>query len=218
MFSGILDVAEEDQVAQAIHLGVGAENVDGFADIAGGKSCAAVGEHFFEDGRHLREVARVLGVDASGRGLGAVGKAKQKIADALEADHELHAGEKFASLGGPTSVMAVVTPLSISMSSVSSSRSRWRSEFSSAFGAGGDAFGSGAGGFFGHVTGFDGAAHEVVVGRFGVGLLIAVLIGVSAGRERGRRANSPASVAATLPFMRSDGQRLSIESSDRTAG
>ena len=31
---------------------------------------------------------------------------------------------------GPTSVMAVVTPLSISMSSVSSSRSRWRSELS----------------------------------------------------------------------------------------
>ncbi len=31
---GILDVAEEDEVAEAVDLGVGAENVDGFADIA----------------------------------------------------------------------------------------------------------------------------------------------------------------------------------------
>ena len=35
---GILDVAEEDEIAEAVHLGVGAENVDGFADIAVGKS------------------------------------------------------------------------------------------------------------------------------------------------------------------------------------
>src|SRR5580692_7544326 len=33
----VLNVAQEDQVAQAIHFGVGAENVDGLADFAGGK-------------------------------------------------------------------------------------------------------------------------------------------------------------------------------------
>jgi hypothetical protein len=33
----ILDVAQEDEIAQAVHLGVGAEDVDGFADLAGGK-------------------------------------------------------------------------------------------------------------------------------------------------------------------------------------
>ena len=33
----ILDVAEENQVAEAVHLGVGAEDVDGFADVAAGE-------------------------------------------------------------------------------------------------------------------------------------------------------------------------------------
>ena len=54
----ILDVPEEDEVAEAVHFGVGAEDVDGFADLTRGERIAAVGEHFFEDGRHLREVAR----------------------------------------------------------------------------------------------------------------------------------------------------------------
>ena len=31
---GILDVAQEDEIAQAVDLGVGAEDLDGFADIA----------------------------------------------------------------------------------------------------------------------------------------------------------------------------------------
>src|ERR1035438_1224033 len=34
----ILDVAEEDEVAEAIDFGIGTKNVDGFADIAGGES------------------------------------------------------------------------------------------------------------------------------------------------------------------------------------
>ena len=38
---GILDVAEEDEVAEAVHFGVGAEDVDGFADVAGGEGVAA---------------------------------------------------------------------------------------------------------------------------------------------------------------------------------
>jgi hypothetical protein len=32
--------------------------------------------------------------------LSAVGEAEQEVADAFEADHELHAGEEFAGLGG----------------------------------------------------------------------------------------------------------------------
>ena len=43
----ILDVAQEDKVAEAVHFGVGAENDQGAADVAFGKRCAAVGEHFF---------------------------------------------------------------------------------------------------------------------------------------------------------------------------
>lgn len=39
---GILDVAEENKVAEAVDLGIGAENVDGLADIAGGEGVAYV--------------------------------------------------------------------------------------------------------------------------------------------------------------------------------
>jgi hypothetical protein len=46
---GILDVAEEDEVAEAVDLGVGAENVDGFAHVVGGEGVADIGEHFFEE-------------------------------------------------------------------------------------------------------------------------------------------------------------------------
>src|ERR1700722_1188433 len=53
----VLDVAQEDEVAQAVDLGIGAENVDGFANIAGGESGADIGQHFFQDGGHVREVA-----------------------------------------------------------------------------------------------------------------------------------------------------------------
>src|ERR1017187_7727687 len=95
---GILDVAKEDEVAKAVHLG--AKDVDGFADFAGGKCSAAVGQHLFEDGGHLGKVAGVFGIDASTDGEGAVGEAEKQVADALEADHELHAGEQFAGFGG----------------------------------------------------------------------------------------------------------------------
>src|SRR5450432_1626916 len=43
----VLDVAQEDEIAQAIHLRVVAQNFNGFADVALRKSFATVGEHFF---------------------------------------------------------------------------------------------------------------------------------------------------------------------------
>src|SRR5579863_10609345 len=76
----ILDVSQEKKIAQAVHFSVGAEDVDRLANLALGKSRAAVGEHFFEDGGHVGEVAGVFGVDASAGGLGAVGEAEQQVA------------------------------------------------------------------------------------------------------------------------------------------
>ena len=96
----ILDVAEEDEIAEPINFRVSAENVNGFGNVAIGKRSADVGEHFFEDGGHAREVARVIGIDAAASGLSAVGETEKQVADALEADHELHTGEKFAGLNG----------------------------------------------------------------------------------------------------------------------
>ena len=45
---------------------------------------------------HVGEVANVLRIDAGTNCLRASGKAKQQVADALQADHELHAGQQFA--------------------------------------------------------------------------------------------------------------------------
>jgi hypothetical protein len=90
---GILDVAQEDQVAHAVHLGIGTENVDGLRDIATGKCGCAISQHLFEQRRHVGEVAAVFGVGASADREGAIGKAEQQVADALEGDHHLHTGE-----------------------------------------------------------------------------------------------------------------------------
>ena len=117
--------------------------------------------------------------------LGAVGEAEQQVADALEADHELHAGEKFAGFGGidfgdgggDAAVDFHVEGVEFALALAQ--------RVEQSVGAGGDAFGGGSGGFFGHVAGFDRAAHQIVVGRFGMGDLAAVLIEVSAGRGRG---------------------------------
>ena len=40
---GIFDVTEKDEVAETVDFGVGAENVDGFADVAGGEGVADIG-------------------------------------------------------------------------------------------------------------------------------------------------------------------------------
>jgi hypothetical protein len=214
---GILDVAKEDEIAQAIHLCVCTEDIDGFADFAGRKRAAAIGQHFFEDGRHLCKVASVLGVNASADGLSAVGEAKQEIADALEANHEFHAGEQLAGFGGTNlgdggshaTVDFHVEGVELAFALAEGIKKSGRS--------GGDAFGRRARGFFGHVTGFDGAAHDVMVGRFGSRAL-----GRGAHecvRRAGTRATRYSSwtVAGRLPFMRSDGQRLSIEFSAEAA-
>ena len=44
------------------------------------------------------DTAQILGINAAPRGLPAGGKAQEQIADALEADHELHAGEQLFRL------------------------------------------------------------------------------------------------------------------------
>ena len=117
-------------------------------------------------------------------GLSAVGEAEQQVADALEADHELHAGEKFAGFGGldfgddrgDGAVDFHVEGVEFALALAEGIEQR--------AGTGGDAFGGGAGGFFGQTTGFDGAADDVMMGRFGSGRLStrAVLMRVSLWR------------------------------------
>jgi len=74
-----------------------------------------------------------------------------------------------------------------------------------------DAFGRGAGGFFGHVAGFHGTTHDVLMSRFWVGSL-------NRGTHKYvRRAKTWAAtggcgtVVAILPFVGWTGQRLRID-------
>ena len=164
----VLDVAEEDQVAKAVDISVGTENIDGLADIAVGEGAGTVGEHFFQQGCHLGEFASVLGINAAPDGLGAVGEVEQMIADTLEADHEFHAGEEFTGLGGLNRgdggghaiVDFEVEGIEFALALAYGVEQR--------SGAGGDSFGGGRSGFFGHVASLDRAADQIAVNRLGL--------------------------------------------------
>ena len=164
---GILDVAKKDEVTKAVHLGVGAENIDGLADVAIRKSVADVGKHFFEDGGHVSEVASVFGIDATGGSLRAVRKTEEKVADALQADHELHASKEFAGLGGlyfrdgggNRAVDFHIERIEFAFADAQG--------IQQSAGASGDAFSCGTGGFLGQKTGFDGATDDPSMGGFG---------------------------------------------------
>jgi len=163
---GILDVAKKDEVAEAVHLGIGAENVNSLADVAIRKSVADVGEHFFEDGGHVSKVASVFGIDTTSGGLRAVGKTEEKVADAFEADHELHAGKEFAGLcglyfgdgGGNRAVDFHIERVELAFADAQG--------IQQSAGASGDALSGGAGGFLGQETGFDGATDDPPMGGF----------------------------------------------------
>ena len=110
-----------------------------------------------------------------------VGEAEQQIADALEADHELHAGEEFAGFGRSDSVFrdgrghaAVdfhVKGVEIALALAE--------RIEHGRGASGDAFSSGGGGLFGDRARFYGTANKMTVSGFGSGVLTAaVLMGI----------------------------------------
>jgi hypothetical protein len=164
----ILDVAQKDQVAQAIEVSIGAEDINGLTNTAFGEGGSAVGEHFFQQGGHLREFASVLGINASADGLGAVGEVEQMIANTLEADHELHAGEEFTGMGGLDGGNGVghaiidfeVQGIELALALAHGIEQR--------AGTGGDSFSRGGSGFFGHVASLDRAAHEIAVNGLGI--------------------------------------------------
>ena len=96
----ILDVAHEDQITEPVHLRISTQHLDRFFHIAVRKRIADIGEHFFEDRRHVGQIAGVLRIDVRPGSLRAGGETEQQVADAFEADHQFHAGEKLARFFG----------------------------------------------------------------------------------------------------------------------
>ena len=90
----ILNVAQEDDIAQPVHLGIGAQYVDRFLDVALRKRLADIGQHFLEHRRHVGQVPGILRVETPARRLRAGGEAQQQIPDALQPDHDFHAGKQ----------------------------------------------------------------------------------------------------------------------------
>ena len=121
-------MAQEDEVAEAVHFGVGAKDVDSLADLTSGECGAAIGQHFFEDGRHLSKVARASESMRPLTERALLAKLRRRSPMRSRPIMNFMQARNSRASAGPTSVMAVVTPLSISRSSVSRSRSRWRSE------------------------------------------------------------------------------------------
>jgi hypothetical protein len=90
------------------------------------------------------------------------------IANALEADHELHAGEEFTGVGGLDrgnggsygivyfQIQGIEFALALAYGSEQCA------------GAGGDSFGGSGSGFFGQVASLNRAAHEVAVNGLGL--------------------------------------------------
>src|SRR5690242_858128 len=161
----VLDVAEEDQVAQAVDVSIGAENINGLADIAIREGGGTVGEHFFQPGCHLGEFASVLGINAATDGLGAGGKVEQMIANALETNHELHASKEFTGVGGLDGgdggghaiVDFEVQSIEFALALAHGIEQR--------AGTGGDSLGGGCSSLFGQVASLDRAAHQIAVNR-----------------------------------------------------
>jgi len=164
---GIFYVTEKDEVAEAIHFGVRAEHVNRFLDIALGKRLAYVGEHFFQHGGHLREFAGVLRIDTAPGRLGAGGETQEQVADTLEPDHELHAGEQKSGFGfgdagdgrGHTRVDLHVDGVKILFALAD--------VVEAGHGTGRNAFGSDGGGGAREFAGFNGALGKVE--RSGIG-------------------------------------------------
>ena len=163
----ILDVAKEDQVAEAVHFRIGADDFDGAAYVALREPIAGVSQHFLKDRRHPSEVAGVIRLDAAYAGQSAVGEAEQKITDAFQSDHELHAGEQFAGLGGfgtsngdgNAAVNFHIERVEFLLADAEGIEQSGRSS--------GDALGCGSCGLFRHVASLDGAADEIFAGRLG---------------------------------------------------
>ena len=119
-------MAQENQVAQAIQFGIRTQHGQGAIEITLAEGVMYVAQHLLQPRCHQCEVANVLQLNAAAYCRGPVAAVQQQIADALQIDNELQAGQQITRLFLVTWVMIEVTPWSMTRSRVSSSFSRSR--------------------------------------------------------------------------------------------
>ena len=96
----ILQVPKKDEIAQAVELGIGAQYRQRPVEIALAEGVVHVAQHLLQPRRHQGQVANVLQVDAAAHGRCAIAAIQQQVADALQIDDELQAGQQFARMLG----------------------------------------------------------------------------------------------------------------------
>src|SRR5215472_6698445 len=94
----MFQMAHEDKIAQAVHFGVSAQYRQSKVEIALAESVVNITQHLFQAGGHQGKVANILEVDAAADRGCAVAAVQQEIANALQTDDELQAGQEFARM------------------------------------------------------------------------------------------------------------------------
>ena len=99
LFLGIINVADEQQVAEAVHLGVGTKDGKRSLQVAIAKSGQRVSQHLLEQFGHALEIAAVLPANLTRDHGSAVGHVEQQVAHALEFENVFQAGEQLPGVG-----------------------------------------------------------------------------------------------------------------------
>src|SRR6185312_8574130 len=94
----IIRVTDDQQVAQAIDLGITTENMNGLLHIASCKSPGDLLEHVFKRTRHPRKMVDIFHIEPVADDSGTLGKAGHQIADSLQIQHQFQTGKQFTGL------------------------------------------------------------------------------------------------------------------------
>ena len=92
-----------------IELSIGAQDRQRSIQIALAEGVVHIPQHLLQPRRHHREIANVLQLDAAADRRGAITAVQQQVANALQIDDELQAGQQFARVLRSTWVMTEVT-------------------------------------------------------------------------------------------------------------
>jgi len=94
----VLEMAEKNQIANAVDLAIAAQDGDGGAQVARTEGVRDLAQHRFNMGIHLDKVGDVLHIETMRNDAAAADKRGDEISDPLEVNHAFQAGEQLAHL------------------------------------------------------------------------------------------------------------------------